>query len=206
MQKVLFFCGEVGLVPGRRIVGGNHGGTDAPEFIRLNPNRTVPVWQANDGVVWESHAILRHLGRTQHALYGGTEAETAQIDQWLDWFAMVFWPPVRGLFLQIWRDRSISWESETGQRFAVQAAPALAIAAAQIETHGNLAGPEFSLADIALAIGLNRLMGLPYPIARPDALNAWHTQVRARPAFAIATENEPDLPGHHARRTNEART
>ena len=36
-----------------------------PEFLALNPNHKIPVLEDNDLVVWESGAILLHLGE-QH--------------------------------------------------------------------------------------------------------------------------------------------
>ena len=37
----------------------------SPEFLRLNPNHKIPVLEDGDQVIWESGAILLHLGE-QH--------------------------------------------------------------------------------------------------------------------------------------------
>ena len=200
VQKVIWACTEVGLGPERKIVGGPHGGTDAPAFVALNPNRTVPVWQEGDLVIWESHAIMRHLARRSKTLYGRDVRETALVDQWLDWFATVMWPPVRLLFLQVWRERTLTWDDEPARAAAAQARTALAILAARLEGAGRLASPAFTLADIAIAIGLNRLEGMAGPVAPAPVVATWLDACRARPGFHLATEAEPDMPGHRARR------
>jgi glutathione S-transferase len=198
VQKVIWACAELGLKPERRIVGGPHGGLDTPGMIAMNPNRAVPIWQEPGLVLWESQAILRHLARGggQGRLYGRTEVEMARVDQWLDWFALVCWPPVRMIFLDVFRDGVHDFASPEVQSTQTRLETVLQIADAQVETHGYLAGPEFSLADIALAIGLNRLLGMPYDIAVPTGLVHWVGRLSKRPGFALALQDEPVMPGH----------
>lgn len=51
---------ELGLEYRRIDIGHRYGGNDSPEFIRLNPNRTVPVLQDDGGEpLQETGAILR---------------------------------------------------------------------------------------------------------------------------------------------------
>ena len=103
VQKVIWTAQELGLDPERRLVAGSYGGNDTAEYLSLNPNGTVPVWQDQEFVIWESQAIMRHLARQHGKLYGSNAQEMALTDQWLDWFATGFWPPVRVLFLEIFR-------------------------------------------------------------------------------------------------------
>ena len=200
VQKVIWVCAELGLTPERRIVGGPHGGTDAPEFAALNPNRTVPVWQEGNFALWESQAILRHLARRSGTLYGRDVREAALVDQWLDWFATVLWPPVRLLFLQVWRDRTLTWEDGPARTAVAQTKAALAILGYRLEEAGRLVSQQLTIADIAIAIGLNRLEGMDGPVVPPPAVAAWFDGCRARPGFDLAIEAEPDMPGHRARR------
>ena len=39
-----------------------------PEFLALNPNHKIPVLEDNGQVIWESGAILLHLGEQQRHL------------------------------------------------------------------------------------------------------------------------------------------
>lgn len=197
VQKVIRVCVEPGVDPDRRIVGGAHGGTDAPAFAALNPNRTVPVWQEGTHALWESQAILRHLARRSGRLYGRGGREAAAVDRWLDRFVITLWSPVRTLFLQVWRDRTMGWEEARGS--VAQAEAALAVLARQVEARGHAASPGLTIVGIALAIGINRLEGMAGPVTVPPVLAAWSAPLPACPGFAAATEAEPDMPGHRAR-------
>jgi len=199
VQKVLWTCAELELSPERRIVGGPYGGTDTPEFGALNPNRTVPVWQDGKTVLWESQAIMRHLARRHGALYGRTEPEMAVVDCWLDWFALAFWPPVRLLFVDVFTTGEIRIEDAPAQAALLRLTQTLAIAEHRVAWHGHLAVADFSIADIALAIGLNRLWGLAYEVAGPRSLEAWLAAQADRSGFGVATAEEPDLPGRAKR-------
>jgi len=44
----------------------------------------VPVLETPEGCIYESLSIIRYLARKAGKLYGSTAAETAQIDQWLE--------------------------------------------------------------------------------------------------------------------------
>lgn len=196
VQKVLWTCAELGITPDHRPLAGEHGGNDAAWFLTLNPNGTVPVWQEGDFALYESQAIMRHLARQHGALYGGDAARMAQVDCWLDWFALVFWPPVRMLFLDVWRDGKLPADAPAARAAMDRAATFTNRIADRLTASAFIAGPDFSLADIAVTIGLNRMRGLDFGISVPCALAAWHDAQRARPGFALATADEPDLPGH----------
>ena len=205
VQKVLWTCAELNIRHDHRPLGGEFGGNDADWFLALNPNGTVPVWQEGKFALYESHAIMRHLARRQGGLYGSDEHTTALVDCWLDWFALVFWPPVRMLFLDVVRDKNLSADGPAARDAIEKAAVSTRRAANRLEQSRYLAGSGFTLADIALAIGLNRMQGLALGIPVPDTLAGWLREQRARPGFAIATKSEPDLPGHrreHADRSN----
>ena len=196
VQKVLWTCAELDICPDHRPLGGEFGGNDADWFLALNPNGTVPVWQEENFSLYESQAIMRHLARRHGALYGSDDGSMARVDCWLDWFALVFWPPVRMLFLDVVRDKNLPADTPEAQDAMKQAAEFTQRAANRLEQSRYLAGSAFTLADISLAIGLNRMQGLALGIPVPDRLADWLREQRTRPGFAIATKDEPDLPGH----------
>ncbi len=199
VQKVIWACEELGLIADRKLVGGKFGGTDAPEFAALNPNATVPVWQERDHTLWESQAILRHLARQSGKLYGHGAWGAAHVDQWLDWFATVLWPPVRLLFLQVFRDKTMTWNDAPARKALEQTDRSLTVLADQLSDHTFIATEELTIADIAVAIGLNRLHGMAAPVEYSASIAIWFDLMRTRPGFTVATEAEPDLPGHGAR-------
>ncbi len=197
VQKVLWCAHELGLAVDHKPLAGEFGGNDAPWFLKLNPNGTVPVWQEPGFSLYESQAILRYLAREHRALYGQTNQEMAEVDKWLDWFGLVFWPPVRLLFLDVWRDHKLAVEDPTAQSAIAKATNNTQAVAQHIAQSPFIAGDAFSIADIAMVIGLNRMVGMGFDIPVPEPLMAWFCTQRQRPGFAIATAGEPDMPGLH---------
>jgi elongation factor 1-gamma len=54
------------------------------EHLKRHPLGKVPVLETPEGCIYESLSIIRFLARKAGKLYGSTAAETAQIDQWLE--------------------------------------------------------------------------------------------------------------------------
>ncbi|MEM9013365.1 MAG: glutathione S-transferase family protein [Pseudomonadota bacterium] len=188
VQRVIWACAEAGLAPERRIVGGPHGGLDTPAFTALSPAGTISVLQDGAAVVWQAHAILRHLGRRHAlALYPEDPVQRAEVDSWLDWVATVFWPPVRDVFVRGW----LGGEADLAELHAKIADSAQRLDAV-LAQQPFLGGDEFSMADITAGVAINRhrTMGLTLPGA---ALSAWFERLAARPGFT-AFAGEEQLP------------
>lgn len=54
------------------------------EHLKRHPLGKVPVLETPEGFIYESLAIVRYLARRAGKHYESTAAETAQIDQWLE--------------------------------------------------------------------------------------------------------------------------
>ncbi|MEM7709690.1 MAG: hypothetical protein AAF264_02835 [Pseudomonadota bacterium] len=119
----------------------------------------------------------------------------AQIDQWLDWYATVMWPPGRLLFLGICRDRRIGWADAETRELAGRRSAACAVLDGVMAHRPFVTGESFSIADIAIAIGANRIDGMRGPVPLPGHVQDWLERMRARAAFAVATAEEPVLAG-----------
>jgi len=56
-----------------------------PEFLAKNPLGKVPVLETDEGALFESNAIARHLARqSATSLFGNNEYEEALVNQWID--------------------------------------------------------------------------------------------------------------------------
>lgn len=58
-----------------------------PEFLKLNPQHTIPTFVDGETVLWQSHAIMTYLvdkyGKPNHPLYPTDLAIRAKIQQHL---------------------------------------------------------------------------------------------------------------------------
>ena len=55
------------------------------EYMKKHPMGKIPTLETPEGCIFESMSIIRYLARKAGKLYGSNAAETAQVDQWLEW-------------------------------------------------------------------------------------------------------------------------
>lgn len=56
----------------------------SPEYLAKHPLGKIPTLETPEGCIYESNSILRYFARKVGKFYGETPAETASIDQWLE--------------------------------------------------------------------------------------------------------------------------
>ncbi|MEO1397673.1 MAG: glutathione S-transferase family protein [Pseudomonadota bacterium] len=184
VQAVMWTLGELGLSAIRHDVGHRFGGTDTPEFLAMNPNGTVPVFQDADGpVLWESGAILRYLANAYATspFWPDDPIARADVDRWAEWSKVniasgfsvpIFWPVLRGQSFENYAPALIALEKK------------LQIAEGRLAHHRYLVGEEFTLADIQFGYNLYRYFTLDLPRAELPALTRYYADLTERPAFA----------------------
>src|SRR5215470_5348906 len=190
VQKVIFCLEELRVAYTREDYGRQFGNTLTDEYRKLNPNAKVPTLIDGDGVIWESHTILRYLAAThQPTLTGATPAERTMVERWMDWLLAHLNTP----YVAVFKDAKKP-AAERAADFAAQSADLIA----QLKIlDGYLAGREwfaldrFTLADMALGPIVKRC--LEFPIERPKypTLERWQAAIDRRPAFAVAVGAQP---------------
>lgn len=186
VQKILWLADELAMAWQNEPAGGPENVHRRDALVARNPNALVPVIEHGDLTLWESNAILRHLARLypEAGLYGRSLAESARIDQWMDWQANTLWPPMLPYFIGLVR------MSEADR-------DATAIDAARRQTHENfsileqslrpgafIVGPRLTLADIALGAFIHRWLRLnPEAAGTQPLLAALYERYQERPAY-----------------------
>jgi glutathione S-transferase len=188
VQALMWGVGELGLPFRRHDIGHKYGGNDTPEFLAMNPNGTVPVLRDGDGEpLWETGAILRHLG----SRYGGETsfwpadlARRTRIDKWAEWakinVAMNFTSPI------FWRVVRTAPKERDGAAIAEALHlldEKLRIAEAELARHAFLAEDELTLADIQFGHVLYRYFDIPIDRREHRALRRYYDRLAERPAF-----------------------
>jgi glutathione S-transferase len=190
VQKVMFFCEEVGLKYVREDYGRQFSNTNTDAYRKLNPNMKVPTLVDGDLVAWESHTILRYLAAL-HApkLTGATPSECTHVERWMDWALGALNTP----YVAVFKDAKKP-AAERAADFAAQSTDLIA----QLKIlEGHIAGKSWfaldrlTLADIALAPLVTRC--LAFPIEKPalPEISRWAKAIEARPAFAVASGAKP---------------
>lgn len=187
VQKVLWLCEEVGLKFVRKDVGGPFGGLDTPQFVALNPNKSIPVIEDGGIVVWESHAILRLLA-TKYGpdeIYPAKLEARSQVEQWLDWHLSILAPAITPVFLGYFRTPAAARNEAELTRQVAHLTSALTLLDRAMADRAYIAGDNLTIADVAFGNSVWRWFA--FPIQRPKLpnLEAWQDRVATRPGHRM---------------------
>lgn len=187
VQIVAWALAELGRPFERLDVGGAFGGTDTPEYGRMNPNRLVPTIQDGDLILWESAAIVRYLG----AKYGDEHfwpsdpVARAKIDKWAEWSKTTFGPTLlTGLF---WPLVGVPEAKRDMQAVATTAAKLQNLARMideRLAESDYLGGNSLAFGDCIFGTLLYRYFTLPFERADTPHLEAYYKRLCERPAYA----------------------
>ncbi|MUV29871.1 glutathione S-transferase [Burkholderia thailandensis] len=187
VRKVLWTCAELELAFEREDWGAGFRSTQTPEFLALNPNGLVPVLVDGDFVLWESNAILRYLANR----YGGAHLypvephARARVDKWLDWQTSALNRAWSYAFLALVRNAPDHRDPAQIRASCESWAQHMAILNAQLDATGAfVAGADYTLADVAIGLSINRWLRTPF--YKPDfpAVSAYFDRLAVRPGFA----------------------
>lgn len=192
VQKVLWTLDELALDCARIDAGGRHGRVDTDEFARLNPNRRVPVLDEDGFVLWESHAIMRHLAAGSGGPGSGQPRLRARADQWMEFTVTTLQPPFLALFWQLVRLPEARRDPGVLRARRPELDAALGVLDDRLATTTWLAGDDFTLADIAAGSLMHRITDLGLADTGLEALHRWHRALGARPGYRahVATSYE----------------
>ena len=173
------------------------------EFLALNPAGMVPVLIEDQGpTLADSQAICEYLEEAypERPLLGAGPAARAETRRLTAWFDQKFHREVTELLL---REKLMKRFMALGQpdSEAIRAAAQnityhLRYIGWLVERRNWLAGPDFSLADIAAAAQLSCLDYLDnVPWTADEGARAWYARVKSRPAMrAILADHIPGMP------------
>jgi GST-like protein len=186
--KVSIMLEELGLPYNTHVVNISKDDQFKPEFLKISPNNKIPAIVDSEGPdgkpisVFESGAILVYLAqKTKSPLLPSDQRGFMNVLQWV-FFQMASVGPMfgqMGHFVKFAKEK-IPYGI---QRYTDESKRILGVMDKQLATNAYLAGPDYSIADIAchgwvLSAGRTIDGGLE---AWPH-VKAWHEKLGARPA------------------------
>jgi glutathione S-transferase len=186
VRKVLWTCAELGLSFEQEDWGSGFRVTDTVEFRALNPNAMVPVIRDGDFVLWESNSIIRYLAGRYHgeALYPLDPHERARCDQWIDWQASELNRSWSYAFLALVRHSPAHQDRQQIELSCMNWTKHMAIVEGQLTRTGAfIAGQGFSLADIPIALSINRWLETPLKHEDFPAIAAYMARLAGREGY-----------------------
>ena len=192
VRKVLWACAELGIAFEREDWGAGFRPTSEAGFLAMNPNAMVPVIDDDGFVLWESNSILRYLA-AQHggsALYPAAPRERARIDQWLDWQASDLNRSWSYAFMALARKSPEHGDAQQVAASITGWTRFMQVLEQQFQHSGGyVAGADFTLADIAVGLSVNRWFGTPFEHAPLPAVAAYFERLTERPGFRTYGRN-----------------
>ena len=183
VQKVRWICSEGNLEFKTEIVGGKYGGLTSPEFIRLNPNSTIPVLKDGDFILYESNSIIKYISDKFDILKSDTQEKIALNNQWIDWSSSVF-----GLNCSHYTLHNILLPiDQRNTTLAIEAKKKIyscfELLNKQLEKTNYLLDNELSLADIPVGCWIHRCVVLGLEITEFKSLEKLYVNLKERSAF-----------------------
>ncbi|MBY4896414.1 glutathione S-transferase family protein [Cupriavidus sp. AU9028] len=192
VQKVVWCARELHLDHERIDIGVQRGDLDTEAYVRLNPNRLIPVIEDFRGkdisgepfVLWESNAIVRYLCARYGAdsLWLEDVEARASADRWMDWQTTTFSPAMVAAFLQSVRTAPAERDEEAIVRSCARTEPLAALLDRALADRDFICDGRFTMADISLACAAHRWLGMPVQREPRPNLERWLAAMRARPA------------------------
>jgi len=162
------------------------GETLSDEFAAMNPGRTTPVLELDDGTFLpESNAILLHVAKGTALL-----PDDAQVFRWLFYEQADVVPAIGGLRFRLITGR-LSPEDAEAQRRRAASDEVLALLDAHLAQQDFFVGAAYSVADVGI-YGYVHVAGEAGLDLQPyAALCDWFARVQAQPGYMNDLEPYP---------------
>lgn len=185
VRKVLWALDELGQAYDREDWGLPLRDPKVPEFLALNPNGQVPVLVDGDFAMWESNAILIYLAEKDGTgkLLPADLQLRARVLQWLGWQVSDLNPSWMYAIMALMRKVPGYDDPERIAESMNRWTARMDILEAQLARgEGFVAGAQFTIADIAMALSLHRWFCLPAEKKAMPAAEEYYQRLKGRPA------------------------
>ena len=182
VKKVVWTAQELGLEFQRTEAGGMFGVVKTDDYLRLNPNATVPVIDDNGFILWESNTIVRYLS-AQHSngnFYPTDLRERFDAERWMDWQQTSVNPASRPGFWQLVRTPPEQRNASVIAASNLAVESMMATLDAHLEHRSFMVGERFTMADIPLACEVHRWFGLAQARQSRPHIERWYAGISAR--------------------------
>ncbi|WP_122739540.1 glutathione S-transferase family protein [Pseudomonas viridiflava] len=192
VRKVLWACEELAIPFTQEDWGSDFRSTNNAAFLKLNPNAMVPVIIDGDFVLWESNTIIRYLAAQyggEH-LYSRAPKARARVDQWMDWQSSDLNTSWTYAFMSLARRSANFQDADAVAASLSMWSRHMQVLNSQLEKTGAyVAGEQFSLADIAVGLSVNRWFETPFEHPDLPAVNGYYERLSHRPGYLLYGRN-----------------
>jgi glutathione S-transferase len=200
--KISIALEEMGLPYTVKPLNITKGEQFEPAFLSISPNNRMPAIVDLDGPdgapvsVFESGAILQYLARKSGKFYGSSECGRIAVDEWVFWQVSNL-GPVSGQYGHF-RNYAVTMVDDPSKldyalnRFRNEVDRLFGVMERQFGKHEYLAGPDYSIADMA-CVGWLLPADRVGMLAAFPGIKAWFDKVVARPGVQKGLALRQDL-------------
>ena len=192
-HKITIALEELGLPYEIRLVNIGAGDQFQPDFLKIAPNNRIPAIEDPSGPdgqpvsVFESGAILQYLARKTGQLYGSSDRNRIEVEEWLMW-QMGGLGPMAGQanhFLRYAPEMDPPQILPYAQdRYRREVARLYGVLDRRLQDRPFIAGETLSIADIAIWPWARAWERQQQSLDDKPHFKAWLDRLASRPAFA----------------------
>ncbi|KAH9827707.1 Glutathione S-transferase, domain-containing protein [Teratosphaeria destructans] len=207
-RKVLAGLALLEVPYSEKFINYFEGEQKSPDYIKINPMATIPAAVDGDCVITESNAILQYAGdlsRIENA-YPKDLKQRAEVNRWLLWEASVWFSSCYTLLVENVVKPLL--KSQPDQAVIDGAHPGFhklaAVLDAQLAKTRYVAGPNVTIADIAVMAPAHLHAASQLPLEKYSNINRWIRDMESQPYWqkTQGAVNKALLPGTSANTTN----
>uniref|UniRef100_A0A6P4E5W3 Uncharacterized protein LOC108036985 n=1 Tax=Drosophila rhopaloa TaxID=1041015 RepID=A0A6P4E5W3_DRORH len=183
----------LGLELNTKFINTMAGDQLKPEFVKINPQHTIPTLVDNGFVVWESRAIVVYLvekyGKTDSPLFPKDPKKRALINQRLYFDMGTLYDALSKYIFPIFRTGQVG-----GQEALDKFNAAFELLNTFLEGQDYLAGSEFSVADIVILATVSTIEMITFDLQKFPNVERWYKNAeKVAPGWAENLESIKQL-------------
>jgi GST-like protein len=198
VQKIFIMLEETGLPYNFKPVDVWASAQHAPEFVKLNPNRKIPVIVDTEGpggkpyTVFESGAILMYLAEKTGKFMPADMAKKYQVIQWL-MIQVSGVGPAFGNFTHFNLFAPKPGNEYSLSRYKSEMLRLYDLLNDRLQSNKYLGGEEYSIADMATFPWTRQHAAHGVKIDEKPAFKRWFEELSARPAVKAMIAKQNDI-------------
>jgi len=198
VQKIFIMLEETGLPYNFKPVDVWASAQHAPEFVKLNPNRKIPVIVDTEGpggkpyTVFESGAILMYLAEKTGKFMPADMAKKYQVIQWL-MIQVSGVGPAFGNFTHFNLFAPKPGNEYSLSRYKSEMLRLYDLLNDRLQSNKYLGGEEYSIADMATFPWTRQHAAHGVKIDEKPAFKCWFEELSARPAVKAMIARQNDI-------------
>ncbi|KAJ2947660.1 hypothetical protein O0L34_g17464 [Tuta absoluta] len=147
-----------------------------PEFLKMNPQHTIPTMDDNGFILWESRAIMAYLVNAygkDDSIYPKNPRQRALVDARLNFDVGTLFPRYLALYLPI-----LFRGEEYNEEAAGKLTEALGWLNTMLDGRAFVAGESLTIADISIIITITNLNEFGFDMAAHDNVLKWFERTK----------------------------